>query len=58
MMAIVGGLLMFAGLINGAEHIAICGAIIMSSGYFGLVLDDIQKKKLELIKILIDNLRK
>lgn len=58
MMAIIGGLLMFAGLVKGAESIAICGAIIMSAGYLGLVLDNIQKKKLELIKILVDNLRK
>lgn len=58
MMAIIGGLLMFAGLVKGSESIAICGAIIMSAGYLGLVIDNIQKKKLELIKILVDNLRK
>lgn len=58
MMAIIGGLLMFAGLVKGVESIAICGAIIMSAGYLGLVLDNIHKKKSELIKILINNLRK
>lgn len=58
MMAIIGGLLMFAGLVKGVESIAICGSIIMSAGYLGLVLDDIYKKKSELIKILINNLRK
>lgn len=58
MMAIIGGLLMFAGLIKGVESTSICGSIIMSAGYLGLVLDNIHKKKLELIKILIDNLRK
>ena len=58
MMAIIGGLLMFAGLVKGAESIAICGAIIMSAGYLGLVLDNIQKKKSELIKIIVNNLRK
>lgn len=58
MMAIIGGLLMFGGLVKGVESIAICGAIIMSAGYLGLVLDNIHKKKSELIKILINNLRK
>lgn len=58
MMAIIGGLLMFAGIVKGVEPIAICGAIIMSAGYLGLVLDNIQKKKSELIKILVNNLRK
>ena len=58
MMAIIGGLLMFGGLIKGLESITICGAIIMSAGYLGLVLDNIYKKKSELIKILINNLRK
>lgn len=58
MMAIVGGLLLFGGLVKGVESIAICGAIIMSAGYLGLVLDNIHKKKLELIKILVNNLRK
>ena len=58
MMAIIGGLLMFGGLIKGLESITICGAIIMSAGYLGLVLDNIQKKKSELIKILVSNLRK
>lgn len=58
MMAIIGGLLMFAGLVKGLESIAICGAIIMSAGYLGLVLDNIYKKKSELIKILVNNLRK
>ena len=58
MMAIIGGLLMFAGLVKGLESIAICGAIIMSAGYFGLVLDNIQKKKSELIKIIVNDLRK
>lgn len=58
MMAIIGGLLMFGGLIKGIESITICGSIIMSAGYLGLVLDNIYKKKSELIKILINNLRK
>ena len=58
MMAIIGGLLMFAGLVKGLEFIAICGAIIMSAGYLGLVLDNIQKKKSELIKIIVNDLRK
>lgn len=58
MMAIIGGLLMFAGIVKGLESIAICGAIIMSAGYLGLVLDNIYKKKSELIKILVNNLRK
>ena len=58
MMAIVGVLFMLVGLVKGVESIAICGAIIMSAGYLGLVLDNIHKKKLELIKILVDNLRK
>lgn len=58
MMAIIGGLLMFAGLVKGVESIAICGAIIMSAGYLGLVLDNIQKKKSELIKVIVDHLRK
>lgn len=58
MMAIIGGLLMFAGFVKGIESITICGSIIMSAGYLGLVLDDIYKKKSELIKILINNLRK
>lgn len=58
MMAIIGGLLMFGGLVKGVESIAICGSIIMSAGYLGLVLDNIYKKKSELIKILINNLRK
>ena len=58
MMAIIGGLLMFVGLVKGLKSIAICGAIIMSAGYLGLVLDNIQKKKSELIKILVNNLRK
>ena len=49
---------MFGGLIKNLESIAICGAIIMSTGYLGLVLDNIYKKKSELIKILINNLRK
>lgn len=38
MMAIIGVLLMFAGLVKGIESIAICGAIIMSAGYLGIVL--------------------
>lgn len=38
MMAIAGVLLMFAGLVNGVESIAICGAIILSAGYLGIVL--------------------
>ena len=38
MMAIIGVLMMFAGLVKGAESIAICGAIIMSAGYLGIVL--------------------
>lgn len=58
MMAIIGGLLMFAGLVKGVESIAICGAIIMSAGYLGLVLDNIQKNQAELIKGIINNLRK
>lgn len=58
MMAIIGGLLLFVGLVKGVESIAICGAIIMSAGYLGLVFDNIQKKKSEIIKILVDNLRK
>lgn len=58
MMAIIGGLIMFGGLIKNLESIEICGAIIMSAGYLGLVLDNIYKKKSELIKILINNLRK
>lgn len=58
MMAIIGGLLLFGGLVKGVESIAICGAVIMSAGYLGLVLDNIQKKKSEIIKILVDNLRK
>lgn len=58
MMAIIGGLLMFGGLVKGVESITICGSIIMSAGYLGLVLDNIYKKKSELIKILINNLRK
>lgn len=58
MMAIIGGLLMFGGLVKGVESIAICGSIIMSAGYLGLVFDNIYKKKSELIKILINNLRK
>lgn len=58
MMAIIGGLIMFGGLIKNLEYMAICGAIIMSAGYLGLVLDNIYKKKSELIKILINNLRK
>lgn len=58
MMAIIGGLLMFGGIVKGVESISICGAIIMSAGYLGLALDNIYKKKSELIKILINNLRK
>lgn len=58
MMAIIGGLIMFGGLIKNLESMATCGAIIMSAGYLGLVLDNIQKKKSELIKILVNNLRK
>lgn len=58
MMAIIGGLIMFGGLIKGLESIAICGAIIMSAGYLGLVLDNNQKKNMELIKVLVNNLRK
>ena len=58
MMAIIGGLIMFVGLIKNLGSIAICGSIIMSAGYLGLVLDNIQKKKSELIKILVNNLRK
>ena len=58
MMAIIGGLLMFGGLVKGIESITICGSIIMSAGYLGLVLDNIHKKKSELIKILVNNLRK
>ena len=48
----------FGGLVKGVESIAICGAIIMSAGYLGLVLDNIQKKKSELIKIIVNDLRK
>ena len=58
MMSIIGGLLMFAGLVKGVESIAICGAIIMSAGYLGLVLDIIHKNQAELIKGIINNLRK
>ena len=58
MMAIIGGLIMFGALIKGLESIAICGAIIMSAGYLGLVLDNNQKKNMELIKVLVNNLRK
>lgn len=58
MMAVIGGLIMFGGLIKNLEYMSICGAIIMSAGYLGLVLDNIQKKKSELIKILVNNLRK
>lgn len=56
MMAIIGGVIMFGGLIKNLEYIAICGSIIMSAGYLGLVLDNNQKKNMELIKVLVNNL--
>lgn len=54
MMAVIGGLIIFGGLIKKLEFVAICGAIIMSAGYIGLVLDNLQRKNAE----LINNLRK
>lgn len=57
MMAIIGTIIFIIGIIKSGE-IAICGAVIMSSGYLGLVLDNLQKNQSELIKGIINNLRK
>ena len=61
MMAALGVIITMVGFITENNTLAICGTLIMCSGYLGLVIDNFQsllKKKLELIKILIDNLRK
>lgn len=58
MMAVLGVIVTMVGFIIENNTMAICGTLIMCSGYLGLVVDNLQKKKLELIKILIDNLRK
>lgn len=57
MMAIIGTIIFIIGIIKSGE-VAICGAVIMSAGYLGLVLDNLQKNQAELIKGIINNLRK
>ena len=57
MMAIIGTIIFIIGIIKSGE-VAICGAVIMSAGYLGMVLDNLQRKQAELIKGIIDNLRK
>lgn len=57
MMAIIGAIIFIIGIIKNGE-VAICGAVIMSAGYLGLVLDNLQRKQAELIKGIINNLRK
>lgn len=57
MMAIIGTIFFVFGIIKSGE-VAICGAVIMSAGYLGLVLDNLQKNQAELIKGIINNLRK
>lgn len=57
MMAIVGTIMFVIGFIKSGE-LAICGAILMSAGYLGLVLDNLQRKHAEIIKGIINNIRK
>ncbi len=58
MMAIMGTIVFIIGIIKNWDAIIIVGGLTMSAGYLGLVLDNLQKNQAELIKGIIDNLRK
>lgn len=58
MMAIIGTIVMTIGYIKNWNSVIILGGLLMSAGYLGMVLDNLQRKQAELIKGIIDNLRK
>lgn len=57
MLAILGTIIFIIGIIK-SEGVAICGAIIMSAGYLELVLGNLQRKQEEILKGIINELRK
>lgn len=58
MMAIMGTIVFTIGIIRHWDAIIIVGGLIMSAGYLGMVLDNLQRKQEELFKGFINNLRK